>query len=428
MSFTANNVRSYRDEVEVPLLSTRLANQEVVRTVEWAADGRTIGVLPAIGLFGANGSGKSTLLAAMTDMRRIVLGSFRSGTSSSKIPRRHFRLDAESANRPSTFAVDLVLGGGRSQYSIEFDDHSVQSEYAFHFPKGRQALVFHRTEKGIDFGAPWRAEDRSLQQLLRSNALLLSAAGAVRQSPLRSLFEWFERNLQLAEASTRPLRAARTADLAQDPVQRERVLALIRAADLGITDVALESPDPEMLERLTQVLPILLGRAAEPDEGFEVADTVRLTHQGRDVDVAFDAADESLGTMVWIGLVGPVLDALDGGHVLLADELDASLHPKLVGQLIALFQDPTTNRRRAQLIFNAHDVTVLGDSSPFAFGCDETWFTEKGNDGATKLYGLDSYSPRKEDPIERRYLQGRYGAIPILDDTAFRQATELVSQ
>jgi hypothetical protein len=119
-----------------------------------------------------------------------------------------------------------------------------------------------------------------------------------------------------------------------------------------------------------------------------IADRLRLTHCGQHNCAEFEAEDESLGTMVWVGLVGPVLDA--------------SLHPHLVDQIIALFQNPITNPNCAQLIFNAHDVTILGDSEHRRLGRDQIWFTEKDSGAATTLYPLADFSPRNDEALERR--------------------------
>ncbi|WP_092554800.1 AAA family ATPase [Actinoplanes derwentensis] len=135
------------------------------------------------------------------------------------------------------------------------------------------------------------------------------------------------------------------------------------------------------------------------------------------------ADDESLGTLVWFGLAGPVLTAIADGTVLLADELDTSLHPALVAELVRLFQDPATNPRRAQLIFNSHDAALLGDpggGSPL--GRDQVWFAEKRDDGGSRLHGLSDLAPRKEEAISRRYSAGRYGAVPILSRQQFAAA------
>src|SRR5262249_53232551 len=144
--------------------------------------------------------------------------------------------------------------------------------------------------------------------------------------------------------------------------------------------------DPVVRDRLTRAVRIISGLEGEPDGGEEGPEFeelgVRLTHRGVGADVELDASDESLGTLVWFGLVGPVVEALAEGTVWLADELDASLHPTLVAQLVRLFQNPGTNPRRAQLIFNSHDATLLGDSvSDRLIGRDQVWFTEKRDDG-----------------------------------------------
>jgi AAA15 family ATPase/GTPase len=131
---------------------------------------------------------------------------------------------------------------------------------------------------------------------------------------------------------------------------------------------------------------------------------------------------------VWLGLAGPIIDALDEGSVLLVDELDASLHPVLVRQIVRLFQSTETNPRRAQLIFNSHDINLLGDSqSTRTLGRDQIWFTEKDESGATKLFALSDLNPRKEEAVGKRYLAGRYGALPIVADADFEDATQLAS-
>lgn len=73
----------------------------------------------------------------------------------------------------------------------------------------------------------------------------------------------------------------------------------------------------------------------------------------------FDLTEESAGTQTWFALIGPALTALRGGQILLFDEIDASLHPKLSARLLELFQDPATNPRGAQLIFTTHDTSLL---------------------------------------------------------------------
>jgi uncharacterized protein len=429
--FSLRNVRSFREAADLSLEATRMAEPGAARAVPWRADGATLQVLPVAAVFGANASGKTSLLRAMADMRRLVLGSFRHGGQDTPIPRRPFRLDAAAAVTPSHFEVDVIVGGTRWQYGFDVTDTEVVSEYAYRFPKGRQSLVFERDRGSFQFGPAMRSVGRTLEKIVRPNALLLSIAGAIADSELAPLFRWFAMNLRLAEADSRGIRAARTIELVESD-QRERVLALIRAADLGVTDVHRESADPEFVERMRRALRILNGTDGEPDgsdsDSFVVEDFVRLTHCGPGGCAELDPEEESLGTLVWMGLIGPVLDALDGGHVLLADELDASLHPRLGEHLIRLFQDPATNSSGAQLIFNAHNTVFLGDSSDRSIGRDQIWITEKSNDGTSRLYSVAEFSPRQDEALGRRYLQGRYGGLPVIDPSGFERAAEPVRE
>ncbi len=426
LSFRAGNIRSYRDDVEISLLATRLAQQGVPRALHVQGLADPISVLPAAGVFGANASGKSRLLHAMADMRNLVLGSFRHGDSTSRIPRRPFLLDAASREAPSEFHVDLILDGIRWQYGFEVDDYRVLGEYAYFSPRGRRSLVFERDHEDIRFGPAFRTSGRALERISRHNSLLLSVAGLTDDDILGALFVWFVKNMRLAEISSRGIRAALTANMINDSHHRGRVLGLLRAAELGITDAEVTNldVDPAAQEHLNQAMRILHGTDGDPDEDTDylVGDFVRLVHHGTQDDVLFDPDDESAGTMVWVGLVGPVIDTLDEGALLLADELDASLHPHLVQRLVALFQDSYTNPNNAQLVFNAHDVSVLGDSENRSLGRDQIWLTEKDHDGATRLYPLSDFRPRRDEALERRYLQGRFGGVPMLNTADFLRA------
>ncbi|WP_176955319.1 AAA family ATPase [Sinosporangium album] len=432
LAFRAENTRSFREQLEFSLEATALAESDVLREVPWRAGGHPLRVLPAAGLFGANASGKTNLLKAMNDLRSHVLHSFRAGGPSRRIPRSPYRLDG-AADRPTRLEVDLILNGIRHEYGVVLDDHRVIEEWAYRYPRGRAALLFRRHDDDIELGSANRVKARASAEVMRSNSLYLSAAAAAGHPDLLPIHEWFEANLLFAEASSRAHRWAFTAQLLHHPDTRGLVLPLIRAADLGITDVKARPLDPQTVERLRRVVEILSGQDEDPDGAVpEIKITelgIALSHRGEGDDVDFDVEDESLGTLVWLGLIGPVVDVLRRGAVLLADELEASLHPALVTQMIRLFQDPDTNPGNAQLIFSSHDVPLLGGADgDRVLGRDQIWFTEKLPDGSTRLYPLSDLSPRKEEAIGRRYLTGRYGAAPIVSREEFSEAAKAIAE
>lgn len=431
LSFRAQNARSFKEEFDLSLLATGVAESQYVRRVDWREGGSPVSVLPAAAIFGANGSGKSNVLKVMDDMRRFVLFSFRHGDPSGGLARRPFLLDSDGRAAPTRFEIDIVLNGVRHEYGFAIDDERVLEEWAYRYPRGRAALVFQRDGDRVEVGSVERSKSRSLLDLLRPNALYLSTAAAANHPALLPLYQWFNRNLVIAEADSRPFRQALTTDLLDDETSRARVLAMLQAADLGVTGARKRELDPVLQERLRRAVRILNGveDEADSDEGpvFEELG-IRLTHRGEEGDVELEAEDESLGTRVWFGLIGPVIEALDRGSVLLADELDASLHPALVAQLVRLFQEEETNPRRAQLVFNSHDAALLGDTvGDRLLGRDQIWFTEKRNDGTTRLYPLADLEPRKQEAIGKRYLAGRYGGTPILSYDEFAAAAALIT-
>ena len=349
--------------------------------------------------------------------------------------RRYFRLDEACASRPTEYEIDLVVQGVRHRYGFKIENRRVISEWAFRYPKGKPARLFVREENDVESGVD-RGQSRAVTQLLRPNALYLSTAAAANYEALLPLYSWFQDNLALAEASNRGARTLLTAELFADSEIKEQALSLMHAADLGVVDIRKQLPDPQTIQFAKKFITALRNF----DEAFHDLDeksidqmdenalaAVQLMHRGERGPVLFDIAEESLGTVVWLGLVGPIIRALRNGTVLLADELDASLHPLLVEQIIRLFQDPATNPFGAQLLFNSFDPGLLGNSvGDRVLGRDQVWFTEKLFDGASRLYPLTEFSPRTEESIANRYRAGRYGGIPIVSHQDFAAAAEMV--
>ncbi|HEY6330918.1 MAG TPA: ATP-binding protein, partial [Blastocatellia bacterium] len=76
-----------------------------------------------------------------------------------------------------------------------------------------------------------------------------------------------------------------------------------------------------------------------------------------------------------------------------------------------LFQSEKTNPKHAQLIFNSHDNTLQRGN---LLRRDQIWFTEKRDDASTDLYPLTDFRPRNDLALDKAYLDGRFGAVPIM--------------
>lgn len=366
-------------------------------------------LLRVAAVYGPNASGKSTLIDALSFMQEAVQDSQRLWKPGGEIPRVAFALDAAWAAKPSTFVVDLLIDGVRHEYGFVVDSTRVLEEWLYVYPKGRRQEWFtrdvHRKEE-FAFSRLMPGENRAIRSLTRPNSLFLSAAAQNNHQALAPLYEWFSK-LEIVDEATRSILLDTMAEECADEEYREGVLEMLRMADLGISDIEVleHSPPRKWIESYT------LHDAVPRHE-------VRLYHRTGEEgpDIALPFGDESGGTRALFGLAGPVMDALVTGGVVVIDEFDQSLHTHLAMGIVRVFNDPASNPKNAQLIFNTHDTNLLDGE---ILRRDQVWFTEKGGDGATHLFPLTDFHARKSENLERGYLQGRYGAVPSISAPYF---------
>ncbi|GAB3913833.1 hypothetical protein GCM10029964_124080 [Kibdelosporangium lantanae] len=271
-------------------------------------------------------------------------------------------------------------------------------------------------------------KNRVISELTRPNSLFLSTAAASKHDQISALYSWFSNDLRFADHGNFNSRLQVTLnEIKAQQASADQLKRLLKVADLGICDMKVINEDAGARRKM---LTILQSAMADVDqtEGLNQAldilaersrTRIELQHssstgQGA-VSLPFDT--ESMGTRSLIALGGPVLQALRLGHTLLVDEIDTSLHPSLVAELVRLFKSPTTNPGHAQLIFTSHDTALLGNllGNEPVLDRDQTWFVEKDQAGASALYPLTDFHPRKQENLERGYLQGRYGALPFVN-------------
>ena len=138
---------------------------------------------------------------------------------------------------------------------------------------------------------------------------------------------------------------------------------------------------------------------------------------GKSYELQFD--DESDGTKKLIAALPVILLALREGRLVIIDELDAKLHPKLLRYIISLFKNRRLNQNGAQLLFTSHDMATMKNT---IFRRDEIWFAAVNENHESEIYSL--YEIRREDhervnntaAYDKQYLEGRYGADPYLSN------------
>lgn len=379
--------------------------------------------LKGAAIYGANASGKSNVLETMRFVADLALHSATRLQPGAPTGTQPFKLDRESAGKPSEFEVTFVAEGVRFVFGFAATTERVVEEYLVAYPKGVPQRWYERRYDAAKDAYEWSRQstafqqDRSLQSKTRPNSLFLSVGAQFNHEQLTRVYEWFANGLRFIHpdigSSVQP---GSSAEILCQRVHRDRLLRLLRHADLGIADAQVVERDDGMIP-LPQGLWLSLGGGLDADgrpssmKRLEVS----LTHQADGVDpVALDfEKEESAGTRRFFSLVGPWTDVLDHGRTVFVDEIETSLHPNLVKELLRLFLSNEGNPKGAQVVFTTHNPLLLDGT---LMRRDQVWFTEKSKAGATHLYPLTDYQPRKDEALAKGYLAGRYGAIPFMPE------------
>lgn len=407
IQFRVENHRSLRDEQILSMVATKLGDAADQRLLPAAELGEAL--LPAVAIYGANASGKTNVLHSLAFMCRAVRRSHRQWEPETGPPREPFMLSGRQS-APSLYEMDIRLEGVRYRYGFVLGETRVEEEWLYAWPRKRKQTWFTREGDNFEFGKRLVGENETIQRVTRSNSLFLSAAAQNNHPQLRPLFRWFQAaHFELHRSRVTRLLPNRLTMLRPDAqgslfpedesIQQSRasIVRLLQAADIGILDVKIEP-----------------GR--RDHHGVPILDLLFL-HKTEGPGVWLPLEAESAGTITLLEIATQLVEVLQSGGFLCIDELEASLHPVLALELLRLFHDREHNPRGAQLIFTTHDTNLLGNvlGEP-PLRRDQIWFTEKDNAGATHLYPLTDFHPRKEENLERGYLQGRYGAMPFLGD------------
>lgn len=66
--------------------------------------------------------------------------------------------------------------------------------------------------------------------------------------------------------------------------------------------------------------------------------------------------------------------------------------------------------RDIQLIVTTHESRLLDFD---LLRRDEVWFVNKRKSGESDIYSLEEYNERFDKKIDKAYLEGRYGGVPV---------------
>jgi hypothetical protein len=427
LNFSCDNFKSFRDGFQFNMIPEKRMKELEYSVITETAGGKKEEGLSASVIYGPNAAGKTSIVNAMSCMRQIVLrgdirdaADDRSGdhvSSGMVLAPFAFREDAA----PVRFEAAFTCNGIKCRYVIAVflgtflekgvdryvDREQLYVNDSLIFDRSRNSVESLRLEGIADYlnvGYDLRAAEQTRKAMsdnITADGLLLTTDfnSFCSKRLVSEIRTWFEEQFIVVNSSDR----ARFYPGIPEDDGRALINVYINkiAQEAGIigSDFAYVSDPDTHTTKLVSVL-------QKTDSKL----------YGLDADKV-----ESVGTMRLISIMPVVISALRTGAVLVMDELDASLHPMIVMNLISIFHNDGVNKKGAQLIFNTHNPIYLNHS---LLRRDEIKFVER--DKATKsscLYALSDFrangeaSVRKTSDYMKNYFISRYGAIEDIDFT-----------
>lgn len=434
LSFEFSNFKSFKD-VQLFSMQHRLDAENA------CSDDTTNGVNKVAAIYGANAAGKTGVLEALEALRCKILDKEGKSVYDDGYD--------FAGNRDSRlFRVQFITANGnRYEYKIQYNAEYIEHESLLLFASSWPTTIFERAydEKravGVvkKINRKFTKEQKSALPFMVKNSMnrtLLNFFHEAKQdmnASIEDVYDFFEHRIKIrsvvqVELTLRDISVA----VQRDKKKQKWLNLLLPAADFGIQDINMQAESVEAKLSDKQLKLISDGfRKAYKEEHPDVTDEelnekfkidvpekmikVFFKHVVGDKLVDLKPSQESRGTLTAVDFLNQLLDALESGTTFVVDELDCSLHPMLVSQIVRIFNNPDTNPRNAQLIFTTHDLSLLDKS---VYGEDilhreEVWFVEKNQYGESTLYPLTQIknATRKEDNLYKKYIEGRYGAIP----------------
>lgn len=409
IQFNFKNYKSFRDEATLDLSAAKMTEFSD-RVVSEGNDK----ILPMAAIYGANASGKSNIYNAFGYMADYVIESFKYGDEEEKFEKYRptpFLFDSVSNDAESSFEVYFTIPGDKAEktynYGFCVDRHGVTEEWLNVKAKTarRYASVFYRSteEDTLDLSGLPKSSRDNIQVALEKQVLIVSLGAKLKVNKCKDIRDWFMANefADFGDPFTNFFLSRRLPKgFVDDNSVQKKVIEYFASFDEHIKDFEIEK---------------LPHDADSKEETYKISSL----HKKIDSDTfaAIPLSMESAGTLKMFALYPELQDVLEKGSVFFIDELNARLHPLLVRNFLLTFLNPEINTRHAQLIFTTHDTWQLSNQ---LLRRDEVWFTEKDEQGISKLYSLADFVDesgariRKDESYEKNYLIGKYGAIPTL--------------
>jgi len=416
LTFKVKNFRSINDEISLNLQATSDATMKSDAVFE---DGKA-SLLKSVAIYGPNASGKSNIFKAFAVFRLMILESLLRSNIASDLPSEYFKLNSETEKKPSFFEMTFSLDGEIFIYGFEMDKKKICAEWLKQ-DKGKK-ILFERDNQKIESNKNYFQEASAvLKNNTNERVLFLSVLSSLsndNQSISKKIVQLMQNTNLIFNTKGGDVLNYSFGQFLNNPDMAKEMKDFTVKADFGVMDI--KASEKIVSAKEIQNIPAQFKELFFKEDSKIAERSLKFLHKkynddGEEQEGALldFLTEESDGTQQWFALSAPVIDTLKNGKILFIDEIDISLHPMLCQYLISIFNSKEKNSNKAQLIFITHDTSLM--SAEF-LRRDQIYFADKNEKGSTELFSLSDISERKGVDFAKRYLEGRYNALPYISD------------
>jgi len=400
-----SNFFSIKEEVVLDLTAGNSQSKKAQELSQNVFQFKDTTVLKTVALYGANASGKSSIIKAIRFCCRMVFESHKHNENV-VFNFQPFKFEGYK-NKPSTFLIKFVSNDIEYEYSFTLSQNEILKEELYYYPNNRRAKIFIRDEaisgtksEKYSFGSVIK-RPLDVAENTSNKTLYISRASQMDREIGKEIFTFFNEKFLLDYLDM-------TINLeAQFVENKSAILEALQIADSDIVDIRIKKQNVPVKSLQLSV--------AEPTAIW--TDTIQqaiqlFTYHRAAPEIAFDfEKEESDGTKNLFFILLSLLDVVKNNKILLIDEIESSLHTNIVEFIIKMFHAGESS----QLIYSTHNTNLLNLNKVRK---DQIYFVNKKADASTDLYSLFDYKDFRENmDVEKAYLQGRFDAIPIIDDS-----------
>ena len=359
-------------------------------------------------IYGANASGKSNILKAFTCAILMIRNSNLMSVGEKWSYIKPFLFDETSKNKPSEFEFVFITNNVKYKYFFSADQNRIYEESLDVYNSQKPTNIFTRKDTNIYEFSNDKNKLASLAANNTENKLFLSTATTWNYEKTKDAFLWFTKAIDTYDSFNK-IMDKDLIDYSENEELKKFSLKLLKEADILIKNISVNYEEKEMEGTIADMPIIPIVKKVDIELEHEVVDKDNNTHTYK-----LNFKDESSGTKVLFAFAPFLKKAFEETKVIIVDELEKSMHPKIVEFIVKLFNNKDINKVNSQLIFTTHATNLLNLE---ILRRDQIWFVEKNpKNGNSELYPLDSFSVRKDENIQKGYINGRYGAVPFIKD------------